>query len=184
MLFNGKFWNKPGHLGMTRQQLKEALEALPAPEAGDAGKPVVVNEDGDGYVLGDAGGGKLYQHNIVFIETGNNPLRLSFSLITASDTPFTTKNEIISFLQGKGFPSTGNSNQVYPASGNYVESTGNGGKKIGIVFGINVLSNNLEVVLSPYLTFDSNGVLTTVGASSGSHLILASNVTYDTVIAL
>ena len=26
MLFNGKYYNKPGHLGMTRQQLKEALE--------------------------------------------------------------------------------------------------------------------------------------------------------------
>lgn len=25
MLFNGKYYNKPGHLGMTRQQLKEAL---------------------------------------------------------------------------------------------------------------------------------------------------------------
>lgn len=26
MLFNGKYYNKPGHLGMTRQQLKEALD--------------------------------------------------------------------------------------------------------------------------------------------------------------
>ena len=26
MLFNGKYYNKPGHLGLTRQQLKEALE--------------------------------------------------------------------------------------------------------------------------------------------------------------
>lgn len=25
MLFNGKYYNKPGHLGMTRQQLKDAL---------------------------------------------------------------------------------------------------------------------------------------------------------------
>lgn len=43
MLFNGKFYNKPGHLGMTRQQLKEAL-------AGGGGVPVKVihidlNED-------------------------------------------------------------------------------------------------------------------------------------------
>lgn len=68
MLFNGKFWNKPGHLGMTRQQLKEALKALPAPEAGDAGKPVIVNEDGDGYVLGETGGGfdDVFLHKIKF----------------------------------------------------------------------------------------------------------------------
>lgn len=26
MLFNGKYYNKPGHLGMTRQQLKEKLQ--------------------------------------------------------------------------------------------------------------------------------------------------------------
>lgn len=57
MLFNGKYYNKPGHLGMTRQQLKDALDALPTPEAGDAGKAVVVNADADGYELGSAGGG-------------------------------------------------------------------------------------------------------------------------------
>lgn len=27
MFFNGRFYNKPGHLGMTRQQLKEALKS-------------------------------------------------------------------------------------------------------------------------------------------------------------
>lgn len=58
MLFNGKYYNKPGHLGMTRDELKKALRALPKPEVGDAGKPVVVNEDGDGYVLGGGGGGE------------------------------------------------------------------------------------------------------------------------------
>ena len=26
MLFNGKYYNKPGHLGMTRQELKEAIQ--------------------------------------------------------------------------------------------------------------------------------------------------------------
>ena len=26
MLFNGKYYNKPGHLGMTRTELKEALQ--------------------------------------------------------------------------------------------------------------------------------------------------------------
>lgn len=57
MLFNGKYYNKPGHLGMTRAELKEALDALPTPEAGDAGKAVVVNADADGYELSEAGGG-------------------------------------------------------------------------------------------------------------------------------
>ena len=57
MLFNGKFYNKPGHLGMTTEELKDALDALPKPEAGDAGKAVVVNADADGYELGEAGGG-------------------------------------------------------------------------------------------------------------------------------
>lgn len=57
MLFNGKYYNKPGHLGMTRAELKAALEALPTPEAGDAGKAVLVNADADGYELGEAGGG-------------------------------------------------------------------------------------------------------------------------------
>ena len=186
MNFNGKYWHKAGHLGMTTAQVKEALAGagkIPEIEAGDAGKAIVVNEAEDGYELASAGGGSLYQHNIVFIETGNNPLRISFSIITANDTPFATRDEIINFLQGKGFPSTGNSNQVYPASGSYVESVAGGGKKVGIVFGINALTNVLDIVLSPLLTFDSTGVLTSVGASSGSH-IAPSAVTYDTVIAL
>lgn len=57
MNFNGKFWHKPGHLGMTTDEVKKALKALPTPEAGDAGKAVVVNADADGYELGEAGGG-------------------------------------------------------------------------------------------------------------------------------
>lgn len=57
MNFNGKFWHKPGHLGMTTDEVKKALKALPTPEAGDAGKAVLVNADADGYELGAAGGG-------------------------------------------------------------------------------------------------------------------------------
>lgn len=57
MNFNGKYWHKPGHLGMTTDEVKAALKALPTPEAGDAGKAVVVNADADGYELGAAGGG-------------------------------------------------------------------------------------------------------------------------------
>lgn len=90
MLFNGKYYNKPGHLGMTREELKEALEALPTPEAGDAGKPVVVNEDGDGYVLGDAGGGKLYQHNIKVTSASEAAaVGTVISIINNIATPFT-----------------------------------------------------------------------------------------------
>ena len=38
MLFNGKYYNKPGHLGMTRQQLKEAL---------DGGAPLIYETPAD-----------------------------------------------------------------------------------------------------------------------------------------
>lgn len=57
MNFNGKFWHKPGHLGMSTDEVKKALKALPTPEAGDAGKAVLVNADADGYELGTPGGG-------------------------------------------------------------------------------------------------------------------------------
>lgn len=68
MNFNGKYWHKPGHLGMTTDEVKKALQALPTPEAGDAGKAVVVNEAEDGYILGPAGGGldDVYLHSIKF----------------------------------------------------------------------------------------------------------------------
>ena len=59
MNFNGKFWHKPGHLGITTTEVKKALQALPTPEAGDAGKVVIVNEAEDGYELGEAGGGGI-----------------------------------------------------------------------------------------------------------------------------
>ena len=67
MLFNGKYYNKPGHLGMTRAELKKAVKALPTPEAGDAGKAVVVNADADGYELGTAGGGGVNPDNAPYI---------------------------------------------------------------------------------------------------------------------
>ena len=90
MNFNGKFWHKPGHLGMTTDEVKKALQALPTPEAGDAGKPVIVNEDGDGYVLGESGGGKLYQHNIKVTSSGESAaLGAVISIINNIATPFT-----------------------------------------------------------------------------------------------
>ena len=95
MLFNGKYYNKPGHLGMTTEELKAALEALPTPEAGDAGKPVVVNEDGDGYVLGETGGGeKLYQHKIRSSGV-NSPIVYIYN---TDATPF-TKDTFLTYIK-------------------------------------------------------------------------------------
>lgn len=116
MNFNGKFWNKPGHLGMTRQQLKEALEALPIPEAGDAGKAVVVNEDGDGYKLGEAGGGKLYCHLLFF----NRGSMWTYSVIYNYDsTPFTLAT-LKTYLQNTGpVIATGTDITYNPGEGAY-----------------------------------------------------------------
>ena len=49
MNFNGKFWHKPGHLGMTRAELKEALAggaAIPETSSDDAGKILVIDDEG------------------------------------------------------------------------------------------------------------------------------------------
>ena len=106
MLFNGKYYNKPGHLGMTTEELKEALKALPVPEAEDAGKAVVVNEDGDGYELGEAGGGKLYQHNIrVTSATENAALGAIISIINDIASPF-TEGTLTAWLAEQGITLT------------------------------------------------------------------------------
>lgn len=74
MNFNGKFWHKPGHLGMTTDEVKKALQALPTPEAGDAGKAVLVNADADGYELGSAGGGGINPDNAPYINLSSAEL--------------------------------------------------------------------------------------------------------------
>lgn len=134
MLFNGKYYNKPGHLGMTTEELKAALEALPTPEAGDAGKPVVVNENGDGYVLGEAGGDKLYAH---YIQLSTSSLNANLILITKSETPFTLEtlaNYLTAYTNAAPFygvtgvygntynVGTGNGVQIYAANSVYVSS--------------------------------------------------------------
>lgn len=92
------FYNKKYHLGMPIEDVKAALQALPAPEAGDAGKAVVVNEDGDGYELGEAGGGKLYCHLLFF----NRGSRWTNSVIYNYDpTPFTLAT-LKTYLQNTG----------------------------------------------------------------------------------
>lgn len=49
MLFNGKYYNKPGHLGMTRQQLKEALAGGGGDERSTIAD-ITFSTDGDGNI--------------------------------------------------------------------------------------------------------------------------------------
>ena len=113
MLFNGKYYNKPGHLGMTRQQLKDALKALPTPEAGDAGKAVVVNADADGYELGEAGGGSQYIHVLTYAETiGTNSYDFQAHLLLDSPDPITGA-DLAKILYDAGFTSNINYFMVY-----------------------------------------------------------------------
>lgn len=83
MNFNGKYWHKPGHLGMTTDEVKKALQTLPTPEAGDAGKAVVVNEDADGYELGEAGGGEWTAKFTVHLDPQNMKLEETMAEIQA-----------------------------------------------------------------------------------------------------
>lgn len=61
MLFNGKYYNKPGHLGMTRTELKEALQGGGGslPEVG-ANKYIKSNALGTAWTAGDI------EHTITF----------------------------------------------------------------------------------------------------------------------
>ena len=92
MNFNGKFWHKPGHLGMTTAEVKKALQALPTPEAGDAGKAVLVNADADGYELGTAGGGEIF-YPVYIIDDGEG-----------NYTSDKTINEILSAMDENKIP--------------------------------------------------------------------------------
>ena len=68
---------------------------LPTPEAGDAGKVLVVNEDEDGFVLGEAGGEKLYRHNISFfvkssaVVSSQDGIKCFAEIINRSNTAYT-----------------------------------------------------------------------------------------------
>lgn len=103
MLFNGKYYNKPGHLGMTTEEVKAALAGagkIPAIEAGDAGKAIVVNESENGFELGDVGGA-LYAHKIRSTDA-NFPK--SVIIVNTSDVAF-TKDTLSQYLKDKGFDS-------------------------------------------------------------------------------
>ena len=134
MNFNGKYWHKPGHLGMTTDEVKKALKALPTPEAGDAGKAVLVNEDADGYELGATGGDKLYAH---YIQLSTSSLNANLILITKSETAFTLEtlaSELAAYTNAAPFygvsgiygntynVGTGNGVQLYAANSIYVSS--------------------------------------------------------------
>lgn len=100
MNINGKFWHKPGHLGMTTDEVKKALKALPTPEAGDAGKAVLVNADADGYELGTPGGGGGESYDMV-IECAKLP-----AVATASDYTISSGSvtDVMTKIQNGGTP--------------------------------------------------------------------------------
>lgn len=50
MLFNGKYYNKPGHLGMTRAELKEALAGVPVKVIHTNLSDNIVSEDYDTFM--------------------------------------------------------------------------------------------------------------------------------------
>lgn len=90
---------------------------VPAVTAADAGKALIVGEDGK-ITTGESGGGKLYQHNIHF-GYFEGPVMV---IITDSETPMDAA-AIYDFLKDNGFD--GNNNHKYPASsGKYVNSVG------------------------------------------------------------
>ena len=84
MLFNGKYYNKPGHLGMTRQELKEALAG---------GGVFVVNfaDDGEGSWVCDKTYEEIDQH------AQNNDLILGYN---------TDDKEVYNFMGTSGGPNS------------------------------------------------------------------------------
>lgn len=179
MNFNGKFWHKPGHLGMTTAQVKKALQALPTPEAGDAGKAVVVNADADGYELGEAGGGKLYNHTIKWSRYGEI---VETSFISANSAPYTASTlHDYAGTYSKYIPITGKViTALMSASGN---SFG-----IKFVYGIKAhTSGNFKMLMiSPgFKATESSGAITfTKNAGDDEILYEASHFVDDTVTEL
>lgn len=154
MNFNGKFWHKPGHLGMTTAQLKEALAGagkIPEIEAGDAGKAIVVNEAEDGYELASAGGGSTYYRHIICLYSQ----RAYVEIINTTDTAFTTTT-LKTYLSDNGFNAD---NALLPATGGFISN----GAYVNVL-GIFVSGGNIQYCYQP-----TDG--TTVPASAALPLI-------------
>lgn len=162
MLFNGKFWNKPGHLGMTRAELKDALQALPKPEAGDAGKAVLVNADADGYELGEAGGGTPTAHKVrITISSRNGQVTqvkvdsadVNISTILGNAGASLLNNSLVTLFV------TSESNE-YILCGRFINDANDGVYSNGVGYWLN--NEDEGTVITYYCSFDSTvGILET-----------------------
>lgn len=137
MLFNGKYYNKPGHLGMTRAELKEALQGgggpVPAYEAAfvETTETYVLYEA----IIGDAG--TTTDFNLFVADFISKNPRISISLtgglITFDNIIYYLTASQYATIVNPGTPTTG---IISTASFNYDDI--NGKVELQVVFFISL----------------------------------------------
>ena len=139
---------------MTRAELKDALQALPKPEAGDAGKAVLVNADADGYELGEAGGGTPTAHKVRITISSRNG-QVTQVKVDSADVNISTilNNSLVTLFV------TSESNE-YILCGRFINDANDGVYSNGVGYWLN--NEDEGTVITYYCSFDSTvGILET-----------------------
>ena len=112
MLFNGKYYNKPGHLGMTTEDLKKALQGGGGGDPGYTIAKVSLAPEQDSTKEGSAKKGLSSIYPIQNTTDAWTSLVANWSNLE-EDTPLTLDNPIIVFVNGV----LSNTNEVVKSGG-------------------------------------------------------------------
>lgn len=138
MNFNGKFWHKPGHLGMTTDEVKTALAGaakLPEVDDTDEGKVLTVDSEGN-FAASEPSGGSTYYRHIIRLYSQ----RAYVEIINTTDTAFTTTT-LKTYLSDNGFNAD---NALLPATGGFISN----GAYVNVL-GIFVSGGNIQYCYQP-----------------------------------
>lgn len=161
-----------------KQEAQKAAAAFPAPSKEFAGKYLLVNPEGNGYIFGEAGGGKIDDTTLgrdttwssrMIVDSLSPYFEESGPVVTCNPVtgyPLSVVSHIVPVQDGEGDPGPDN---VRPVSGWDMANLWIVGKNLFNISG-DINRNNLGKYQGDF-NFVEDGVLTANANSGGMHLI-------------